>query len=358
MIAQKINHRWKQMLVLLVTLSLLPLFPLQGYADTESELNFFVTPILPESQLGGGASGYFDLNLDAGQTDSLGLNIQNSSDQDIVIELSAHTAYTNVNGVVEYGKDAPEPDPTLPASLDELIETPEEITLSGNERRTIELPLTMPEEEFEGVLAGGIRVREVKEDEEQSEEGEGVAITNAFSYVIGVIVSNSRSTTDADLELLDVFADQLNYRNVFSAQIQNFTPTFVNQMEVEATVRAEGESDILYEAKQTGMQMAPNSHFNFPVSLEGDRFRSGTYVMDITARSEGQEWTWEKVFTVEADDARRLNREDVTIEGGRNRWLVASIIIIVLLLGILGYVFYKQKKEIKTSKKEEDEAQE
>ncbi|MBV6372589.1 hypothetical protein IGJ74_000822 [Enterococcus sp. AZ009] len=344
MITQKKNHRWKQLLIMLVTLSLLPFFPLKGFADTESELNFFVTPILPESQLEGGASGYFDLNLGAGQVDSLGLNLQNSSDQDIVIEITAHTASTNVNGVVEYGKDAPDPDPTLPASLDELIETPNEITLSGNERRTIELPLTMPEEEFNGVLAGGIRVREVKADEEQTEEGEGVAITNAFSYVIGVVVSNSRSVTEPDLELLDVFADQLNYRNVFSAQIQNFTPTFVNKMEVEATVRAEGESDILYEAKQTGMQMAPNSHFNFPVSLEGDRFRSGTYVMDITARSEGQEWTWGKVFTVEADDARRLNREDVTIVDGTNWWVIAAISTIFVLGSVLFYVLYKQKK--------------
>lgn len=349
----KKHVRLPQLCSVWIALCLLFLAPLTGLAETESELRFFVTPVLPDSQLENGASGYFDLNLDAGQTDTLGLALQNSSDQDIVIAISAHTAYTNVNGVVEYGKDAEDPDPTLPADLAELIETPEEITLTANEKKTIELPLTMPKEAFEGVLAGGIRIQEVLSEEEQAQEGEGVAITNAFSYVIGVVVSNTRAKTEPDLELLDVFADQVNYRNVFSAQIQNFTPTFVNQLEVEATVRAEGENDVLYEAAQTGMQMAPNSHFNFPVSLNGDRFRSGTYVMSVTARSQEHEWTWEKTFTVEADDARRLNREDVTIEEGLNGWLIAAISVIVFLAGILVYVLYKQKKA--TTNKETEE---
>ena len=56
---------------MVVAIGLLPWFPILGLADTESELNFFVTPVLPESQLEGGASGYFDLNLGAGQTDTL-----------------------------------------------------------------------------------------------------------------------------------------------------------------------------------------------------------------------------------------------------------------------------------------------
>ena len=68
----------------------------------------------------------------------------------------------------------------------------------------------MPEEEFKGVLAGGIRIKEVISEEEQTQSAEqGLGIRNAFSYVIGVVVSNNRSATDPGLELLDVFADQV-----------------------------------------------------------------------------------------------------------------------------------------------------
>ncbi|NMP60048.1 WxL protein peptidoglycan domain-containing protein, partial [Enterococcus mundtii] len=70
-------------------------------------------------------------------------------------QITPHTAYTNVHGVVEYGKDAEEADPTLPYSVDALIEASEVIDLAGNETKTVEVALRMPEASFEGFLAGG-----------------------------------------------------------------------------------------------------------------------------------------------------------------------------------------------------------
>ncbi len=74
-----------------------------------------------------------------------------------------------MNGVVEYGRDAESPDPTLPASIDELVEVPETVSFDPLEKRIISLPITMPEEEFKGVLAGGIRIKEVISEEEQTQ---------------------------------------------------------------------------------------------------------------------------------------------------------------------------------------------
>ncbi|NBA63743.1 DUF3324 domain-containing protein, partial [Enterococcus mundtii] len=172
----------------------------------------------------------------------------------------------------------------------------------------------------------------------------GVAIKNEFAYVVGVVVSNTRDSVQPELELLDVFADQLNYRNVISATLQNFTPTFVNQLAVEATVKRAGENDVLYQAKKEMMQMAPNSNFNFPISLEGDRFRSGNYVLELTATSGENEWSWTHEFTIEADEARKLNQEDVMIDSSINWWMVGAIILIILLLGIVLYLILLKKK--------------
>ncbi|MGM0213479.1 DUF916 and DUF3324 domain-containing protein [Enterococcus sp. AZ109] len=346
---QETTSRKRQLLaVLFALMTLISLIPIQVFAEEEaegnSEFNFHVKPVLPQSQLEGGANAYFDLNLGAGQSDNLGLELNNHTDKPIEIEISAHTAFTNVNGVVEYGKDDEDPDPTLPGSLKELIQAPGTVTLEANETRIVDLPITMPEEEFTGVLAGGIKLKEVKNDNEEEEEDTGLAIKNDFAFVIGVVASNNRSATDPGLELLDVFADQLNYRNVFSATIQNYTSTFVNRLEVEATIREEGSSEVLYETTQEGMQMAPNSHFNFPIPLEGARFRSGTYVLNMTARSGDEEWSWEKTFEVTADEARRLNREDVTIDNSINWWMIAAISALVLLIVVVGYFVYRNKK--------------
>ncbi|WP_301389726.1 DUF3324 domain-containing protein, partial [Enterococcus entomosocium] len=201
-----------------------------------------------------------------------------------------------------------------------------------------------------GFLAGGLRIAEYKDENEESEEpeGEGVAIKNEFAYVIGVVVSNTRDNVQPELELLDVFADQLNYRNVFSATLQNFTPTFINRLAVEATVKRSGENDVLYEASQEMMQMAPNSNFNFPISLEGDRFQSGTYTLELTATSGENEWSWTREFTIEADEARKLNREDVTIDTSTNWWMIAAIGLLLLLMMVLIFFIFKRRKDKKT----------
>ena len=328
--------------VLTLLFLLFGIFP--SVAQAEETLSFYVTPEFPESQVEG-SNSYFDLNLAAGATETLALKLQNVSSDPIQVQVTPHTAYTNVHGVVEYGKDAQEPDSSLTYSLDELIDSSGVIELAGNETQTISVPLHMPEESFEGFLAGGLRISEVKEEQEETAINEvGVAIKNEFAYVIGIVVSNSRDSVQPDLDLLAVFADQLNYRNVISATIQNFTPTFVNRMAVEATVQRAGENEVLYEASEEMMQMAPNSNFDFPISLEGDRFQSGDYVLKLRAISGEDEWVWERPFTIKADEARALNQADVTIDSSMNWWMIGAIILLVLLLGVILYLLIQKKK--------------
>ncbi|WP_066025191.1 DUF916 and DUF3324 domain-containing protein [Enterococcus mundtii] len=319
------------------------LFPSVVRAE-EGTLKFYVTPEFPESQVDG-VTNYFSLQGEPNSTHTLRLKIQNAGDEEKTVQVTAHTAFTNVMGVVEYGKDALNPDPTLTHPLAELIDLPEPIVLAGKETKTIEFDLHMPEEAFEGYLAGGLRIEEVLPEEEiEPSEEEGVAIQNEFAYVVAVLASNERASLKPDLELLDVFADQLNYRNVISANLQNFRPAFANQLAVEATVQKVGEEEILYEEKKEMMQMAPNSNFHFPISLEGDRFRSGEYVLKMKASSGSEEWEWERTFTIEADEARALNRADVTIDTGINWWIVAGVSLIVLLLMIIVWLLLKKKK--------------
>lgn len=338
----------KNMLTLLMTgfvIGILFLFPIPGQANNEM-LGFYVTPEFPESQVEG-SSSYFDLNLAPNSKESLSIKLQNASNNPIKVKITPHTAYTNVHGVVEYGRDAVDPDSTLIHSLDTLFDPIDIIALEGNEIKTIRIPIHMPKESFEGFLAGGLRLTEVKDEatDDSNTNGEGVAIKNDFAYVIGILLSNTRDSVRPDLSLLDVFANQLNYRNVVSATIQNTKPTFVNQLALEATIHRAGEKDILYQASQERMQMAPNSHFHFPISLEGDRFQSGEYTLKLKATSGDEEWKWERNFIIEADEARAFNRSDVTIDTSINWWIILSFGIVCLLLIIIFGLVIKDKKK-------------
>ena len=312
------------------------------------ELNFSVRTITPESQFGDD-KGYFDVELQPGETEELTLVVKNVRNIPIDLSITAHTAYTNINGVVEYGGETDQPDPTLKVEMKDLLDVEDEpIRLEAGEEKRIVTTLTMPQDEVEGLLAGGLQLSEVaQEEEEEDSEDKGMQIINSFSYVIGVVASNDRTQTIVpELALLDVFADQINYRNAFSATIQNFLPTFVNELSVEASVRREGSDTILYRASEEMMQMAPNSNFNFPISLNGERFRSGTYVLNMTARSGEHEWTWEETFDVTADEARRLNQSDVSVKD-TNWWLISAIVLIVIIISVLAYTTYKNKKKAK-----------
>lgn len=320
-------------------------FPFSVEAE-ETTLNTYVTPHFPESQVDEN-KGYYELRLAPGEKETLRLEVGNSSVDPIKIQITPHTAYTNVLGTVEYGKDALEADPTLVHSLDELMTSSEVIALAENETKVVEILLEMPEEAFEGYLAGGLRIVEVKNEEEsEAPEEEGVAIKNEFAHVVGVVVSNTGDSVQPVLELLDVFADQLNYRNVISVTLQNLTPAFVNRLEVEATVKRAGESDVLYEASKEMMQMAPNSNFNFPISLEGDRFRSGNYVLELRAKSGENEWSWTRMFTIDADDARKLNREDVMIDNRPNWWMISALFLAFVWIMLGTYRFLLRRKHL------------
>lgn len=333
------NSQWKLILGLFViVLAFLRPTVVLG----EETLNFHVTPELPQSQIEGTAS-YYNLNLNPGETETLVLMLQNDKEEPIEVKVTAHTAFTNVNGVVEYGKTAEQADPTLLYSIDELIEPIDTIELAAKESKRVELILKMPADSFEGVLAGGLRIEEVRPEEENVDNGESIAIKNEFSYVVGVLARTSQTTVQPDLELLDVFADQVNYRNVISATLQNFTPTFVNRLEVEATVQREGEDEVLYEISQSQMQMAPNSHFHFPISLDGNRFQSGNYVLRLKATSGDEEWEWEHPFTIEGETARSLNRQDVTIDNSLNWWMIGTIALLILLVGLVIFLIMKQR---------------
>jgi hypothetical protein len=95
------------------------------------------------------------------------------------------------------------------------------------------------------------------------------------------------------------------------------------------------------------MQMAPNSHMHFPITLDGDRFRNGEYVLNLTARSGEEEWSWEQIFSVEAEDARRLNELDVTVDTSLNWWMIATAGLISLLLIIAIILIVHKKKNAK-----------
>lgn len=311
-----------------------------------SEFNFGVYTVIPDNQIDKQKS-YFNLRMEPNQKQTLTIQLKNNTEDDVVIEPIIHSATTNLNGVVEYGPSNAERDASLPYELGDLIKTDKEITIPAKGSKELHLNVTMPEEEFDGILAGGITLEEKKASSKNTEvPNKGLSIENKYAYVVGITLQETVEVVKQDLKLHEVEAGQVNARNVINATLQNPTATYLNRFEVDAEVTQKGKTEVLYEAKKQDMQMAPNSNFKYPISLNGEKFKTGTYTLHVKAKSSKESWEFEKDFTIEGEVAQQFNATDVSIEGPNYLAYMVGLLIL-LVVGLLLYIFYSKKKQKK-----------
>ncbi|MEQ6357166.1 DUF916 and DUF3324 domain-containing protein [Lysinibacillus sp. M3] len=310
-----------------------------------SQFNFGVYTVIPDNQIDKQKS-YFNLKMKPNQKQTLTIQLKNDTEDDVVIEPIIHSATTNINGVVEYGPTNAVRDSSLLYELGDLIKTDKEITIPAKGSKDLYLNVTMPEEEFDGILAGGITLEEKKASSKNTEEtNKGVNIENKYAYVVGITLQETDEVVKQDLQLHDVKAGQVNARNVINATLQNPTATYLNRFEVDAVITKKGKKEELYKSQKQDMQMAPNSNFDYPISLNGEKFKSGNYTLHLKAKSSEESWEFEKDFTIEGEVASKFNKLDVSIEDPNYIWYIVGLLF-ALLAGLLSFLFWKKKQQV------------
>ncbi|MDA9470675.1 DUF916 and DUF3324 domain-containing protein [Enterococcus sp. 5H] len=344
----------------LMIVLLLPSFFLAPLAHAEDDIagatGFTYSLNFPDNQMENNI-GYYKLKMSQGQEQTLNITVSNPSTEKLTIDVGLNGAVTNQNGVIEYGDSDIENDVSLKFDFEDIVSGPESIDLEAGETKNLELKIKMPETSTEGVIAGGIQLMKADQENNVSEEG-GSRIINQYAYVIGLLLQESEEELSPDLNLNSVFAGQNNYRNTIFVDFSNVIPAFLNDMTVETQINAKGNDAVLYERKQTAMRMAPNSFIQFPVSMNGERMVSGTYVANILVTSGDQRWAWTEEFEITQDDADKFNERDVGLvqEKGLNWQLIALLVgTVILLIGIVfGIMTYlrkkKQQKELEEKK--------
>lgn len=355
----------KNRIGILITLIVIILSLSISSIGVASEFNFSVSPEIPNNQVDKNQS-YFDLKMSPGQQQELSIKMKNATKKDVTVELSVNSAATNSNGVVEYGGSEVEADETLKYNLKDYVKIPDSITLEPNSEKVLKLSVNMPNESFNGLIAGGISFKEKKEDSDsaKADESQGLSIENEYSFIVALLMRQSEKNIAPDLVLDRVKAGQINSRNAILMNLQNPKPGYLNQLAVKAEITEKGSSEALYAYENSGMQMAPNSSFDLPVFLEGKRLKGGAYTLKLTAYGElddkgeyvlgnsqdGAEarylysWNFEKDFFIEREVARELNKTDVTIEKD-NSWLYILLGVLILAILLLIILLLKRNRE-------------
>ena len=301
-----------------------------------SEFNFAVKTVIPDNQINKKLT-YFNLFMEPSQEQTIEIELRNDTDKAVTVLVDINSAITNKSGIVEYGRNDVELDETLRHDMGKIVTTDNEVVVPANENYMLKLTINMPEEEFDGIIAGGIRLKEKVEEENNSSNSNsesGMSIKKEFAYEVAILLRVNENKLTPNLELNDVFPNQINFRNVISANIQNTEAMYMNKMTVEAKVTKKGSTKALYEENKEGMQMAPNSNFHFPISLNGKKMKAGEYTLNLTATSLGETWTWTKDFKIEKEEAKAFNAADVSIQNDYS-WLIYVVIGMGILLVVL-----------------------
>ncbi|MCT0016609.1 DUF916 and DUF3324 domain-containing protein [Lactococcus lactis subsp. lactis] len=342
-----------------------------------STSDFTVSPVISENQVGGN-SGYFNLLMKSGMEQNVSFNLSNTTSHSITIEMSFSRSTTNGNGLAVYDSTKGKKDRSLKYNIENYVKlSQKEVTLSAHSQVTVNSTVTMPAENFNGVLAGGFSFKE-KGAGHQASTSKGVSITNDYRYIIALVIQQNTIKVPPKLNLNEVKASQINSRNVIEANLQNVAPAYLQNINVMAIVKGITHSELKYNFENSEMKMAPNSNFNLaiPVSIQGNinnqtskALQPGKYHLSMTVyggkSAEGRyqitvngqtvkyeyKWNFERNFEITGEKASKLNRSDPTVHYKEPiNWLmiigIALIIIIVLLIFLI-FIFKRKKDDHK-----------
>ena len=286
----------KTKMTLLLSLFLILGFylPQSGYAK-EGDVEFSVKALIPDNQVDTKKS-YFDLRMQPKQKQEIETILYNSSDKEIMINISVHNATTNQNGLIVYEQDA-KIDPSLKIPLNTIVTVSDQkITIPAYRSKTIKATIEMPDDEFDGTILGGLHF---EKENQKDESSQAVNIQNKYAYVIGVQLSENDHEVYPDLQLKNIKPQLVNYRTAVVATIQNSEPVIIRNLNVQAFVFKKGDTKVLHESYKENMSMAPNSNMDFVIDWENQELEKGEYVLKMQAQTGEKEWKWVEEFTIE-----------------------------------------------------------
>lgn len=318
--------------------------------EKEDQVGFSVNPRLESHQRDLGNS-YFDVKVNPGEVLNLGIDVQNTSGQSHRFTINFRNAYTNDAGQIEYVDSKVKNDESLQIDVSEIATYEKEITLKAGELRTVPIQINVPKENIKGMVLGGIQVLRETDDEEQV----GAQLVNRFAYVVGFRMIQSEEEIPRDLKLKSVKPGLFHHRTAVLANLQNPAATAMGNLTVKAKVKRAGSNKSVKTSTTTGLEMAPNSNFNYVIDWENEALTAGNYLLELEVKDKkGNEWKFEEEFEITAKAARQYNRSAVELKSkGLPIWGYAMIGILFAGVAALLFLLRRRKRDSprkKTSK--------
>lgn len=267
--------------------------------------------------------------------------------------ITATTAYTGVDGRIHYDLIDPKNDSTLFYDFRSLVKNNgQRVKVGAKEKKSFVLDLGIPEiKSYRGQILGAVTVYQLS-DQEKIGKKTKAGVTNHFAMGFPVALNFGGEFVPVnsidDPFKLDVVKPGFGLRGGLAilADLRNTKPVQCLDFEVDATVTPKGKNKVLFHTKQSGLQMAPNSIYNYQIYWNTkDGFRAGKYHLAMNIKMPGtpgpKTYHLKRDFTVTASDAKKYNAK-VGIKPNYV-WLYILVGVIVLILLLLLTYFLSRR---------------
>ncbi|MHC8519375.1 DUF916 domain-containing protein [Weissella confusa] len=335
--------------------------------------DYTVQAVVPASQIDKSNVSYFDMQLQPGQTESLTINLANTSNKTITVDVNKGTAGTQTGGVVDYTASAGF-DKTLAAKIGDGIEVADKVTIAPKETKAVTAKVTMPSVPTNGIYVGGLKFTEEGQGADTG-SGDGMRVSGVFSYAVAILARNATSNNDVADTLMPNGVKLISKAGISSIGTNVINPkaALLNRLEIIGRVTDASGQVYLSQTKKM-MQMAPNSNFDFLMTSKGKEIKAGRYLAKYTAfwsqdangqyaDAKGTRFdytkTWEQEVTVTAEQAKKYNAADRSIQANNSIpvwvWIIGGILLLLILIIIflIWFILFKRRKD-----KDEEERKE
>ncbi|HCT96256.1 DUF916 domain-containing protein [Vagococcus sp.] len=305
------------------------------YAD---EITFSVSPIFNGNRTENIAD-YYDMSLSPDSTSEIGIKIKNQDNTPHDYQLSVENAFSNRNGIIEYTSETMSYRQIPPLST--MAKVAEVVRVEAKSEAIFPISIALPNEMFEGITLGGVRVRKTDDKEE------GEQVVNRYSYLIPVKIHQGNQDYPEEILFKGAALQVVKYDSNLEIVFENVHPVVLKGMNVQITMKrmeqTQAPIQTLYDDE---VRMAPETVNHMLLRLNQEEVKAGKYLVTIEAKGKEFHQTWTEELEIKASEAKTINENiDMPKKESSKMWLFVVIILILLLIILIQMIVIGRRRK-------------
>jgi len=310
----------------------------------EDPVGYNIQMVKAENQMDNDVS-YYDLRVKPGQKQTIYLRINNTSAKDSEYSININPAYTNDQGFIDYS-DSKKANSTVkpPYNIRNIFKYNDKIKVGANSQKNIPIYINIPKEKFDGQILAGINVFKANQKQEKGK------ITNRYNYILGIKLTETDNSISRKLKLIKVYPGSTFAKASVIAVLENPTMDAYGHLKYSVDIKRKSDNKTITKKRyDNGMQIAPNSKYNFSVDIGKKNMVRGKYVMNLkVADAKGNNWKFSRDFQITQSQADSINRATVGESDEKPDYIWWTCLILALLaIFIVIYMISKERKKEK-----------